>query len=191
MSIYTAWFKLKGWKFNSNLPAEVHRCVMIASPHTSNWDFIYMAAAFDMLGISIRFTVKNELRKIPIVGWMLTKFGAIWIDRTPKQGSTERPSMVEVMTDLFNEREKLTLVVTRERTRSLRTVWMMGLYHVAKNAGVPVCLGYLDYKKKEAGVGKVVWPSGDMEADLREITAFYKDITPKHPAKFSVDKRYL
>lgn len=191
MSIYTLLFKLKGWKYDPNLPAEVHRCVMIAAPHTSNWDFIFMAGGFEMLGINIRFTVKQELRKLPVVGWMLSKFGAIWIDRSPKQGSTERPSMVEIMTELFESHEKLTLVVTPEGTRSLRNQWKMGFYHVAKNAGVPICLGYLDYKTKTAGVGSVIWPSGDMEADLSDITAFYKDIAPKHPAKFSVDQRYL
>lgn len=191
MSLYNLWFKLKGWTFSTSLPKEVHRCVMIASPHTSNWDFIYMAATFDMLNIKIRFTVKQEMRKWPIAGWMLSRFGAIWIDRTPKAGSTERPSMVELMTDLFKENEKLTLIVTPEGTRSLRTEWKTGFYHVAKNAGVPICLGYLDYAKKQSGVGKVIWPSDDMEADLREIMNFYKDIAPCHPEKYSVDKRYL
>lgn len=191
MSLYTAWFKLKGWTFSTDLPEEVHRCVMIASPHTSNWDFIYMAGCFEMLGITIRFTVKKELRKIPLVGWMLNKFGAIWIDRTPKKAGEKRPSMVEVMIDLFKNHDKLTLVVTPEGTRSLRTEWKTGFYQVALKAGVPICLGYLDYKKKEAGVGGVVWPSGDMEADLKKIMQFYNGVTPKHPAMFSVDKRYL
>lgn len=191
MSLYNLWFKLKGWTFSTALPKEVHRCVMIASPHTSNWDFIYMAATFDMLGIKIRFTVKQEMRKWPIAGWMLNRFGAIWIDRSPKAGQTERPSMVEVMTDLFSENDQLTLVVTPEGTRSLRTEWKTGFYHVAKNAGVPICLGYLDYKKKQSGVGKVIWPSDDMEADLREIMNFYKDIAACHPEKYSVDQRYL
>lgn len=191
MSLYTLLFKLKGWTFDTNLPDEVHRCVMIAAPHTSNWDFIYMAASFDMLGIRIRFTVKQELRKIPIVSWMLNRFGAIWIDRSPKDGQTERPSMVEIMTDLFKDRDKLTLVVTPEGTRALRTTWKTGFYHVAKNAGVPICLGYLDYKNKIAGVGKLVWPKESLDETMQEICDFYRNIAPKYPEKFSIDERYL
>lgn len=192
MSIYTTWFKLKGWTFdNESLTEDVHRCVMIASPHTSNWDFIYMAASFDLLGIKIRFTVKKELRNKPIIGWMLNRFGAIWIDRSPKTPGADRPSMVEVMTELFEKNDKLTLVVTPEGTRGKRTEWKTGFYHVAKNAGVPIALGYLDYKKKRAGVGKIIWPSDDKDPVLREIMEFYNNIAPKHPEDFSVDQRYI
>lgn len=55
----------------------------------------------------------------------------------------------------------------------------------------PILLGYLDYKDKIAGIGKVIIPSDNMEQDLREIMAFYKDISGCHPEKFSVDLRYI
>ena len=191
MSLYTAWFKFKKWEFDSaSMTEEVHNCVMIAAPHTSNWDLIYMMGSFDLLGIKIRFTIKKEWSKYPIISRIIEKMGAIWIDRSPKTGSTERKSMVEAMVDLFKANPRLTLVVTPEGTRAKRTEWKTGFYHVAVQAGVPIALGYLDYKKKKAGVGKIVHPSGDMEKDLREIMAFYKTITPCHPELFSVDLRY-
>jgi hypothetical protein len=62
---------------------------------------------------------------------------------------------------------------------------------VAVGAGVPIALGYLDYKNKVAGVGKIIYPSGDMKKDMKEIMLFYKDIHPKHPEKFSIDPEYL
>jgi len=65
-----------------------------------------------------------------------------------------------------------------------------GFYHVAAGAKVPIALGYLDYKNKVAGVGKMVYPTGDMNKDMREIVAFYKDIQPKFPEKFSIDLEY-
>jgi hypothetical protein len=61
---------------------------------------------------------------------------------------------------------------------------------VAVGAKVPIGLGYLDYKNKVAGVGKMLYPSGDMEIDMKEIMAFYKDIKGKHPEKFSIDQDY-
>ena len=81
-------------------------------------------------------------------------------------------------------------MVTPEGTRSLRTKWKTGFYHTAAGAGVPIALGYLDYKNKEAGVGKIIYPSGDMKRDMKEIMDFYKNIPAKFPEKFSVDTEF-
>lgn len=188
--IFRFFFWINKWEVDRNLPKEVHKSVVIAAPHTSNWDFIYMAAAFHILGIKIRFTVKKELAKFPSKQ-ILESFGAIWIDRSPKKPGDERKSTVEAMADLFKDKDKLLLVVTPEGTRSKRTEWKSGFYHVAKMANVPIGLGYLDYKKCKGGIPRLVYPSDNMEADMREITAFYKDIPGKHPEKFSPDLRYL
>lgn len=116
--------------------------------------------------------------------------GGIAIDRSPKKAGEERKSMTEAMVELFEKNKELAVMVTPEGTRSLRTKWKTGFYHVAVGAGVPIALGYLDYKKKEAGVGKIIYPSGDMQKDMREIMIFYKDISGKHPEKFSIDLDY-
>ena len=182
-------FKLLGWKINPNLPDEVNRCVLIASPHTSYGDFIYMRAAFTMLGIPMRFTVKDETNRFPL-NKILTPMGALYINRRPKKPGEKRISLVEAMINFFKEEDRLAMAVTPEGTRSLRTEWKSGFYHVATGAGVPIVLGYLDYDKKTAGVGGVIHPSGDMEADLRKIAAFYQNIGPRHPERFSIDQRY-
>jgi len=179
-------FKIAGWSVNWKLPEGVHRCVMIAAPHTSNWDFFYARLAFYQLQIPLRFTVKKEWLRFP-VGGLMRAMGAIGIDRTPKNPGDERPSMTEAMAQLFTDNDRLVVMVTPEGTRKLRTEWKTGFYYVAVKAGVPVGLGYLDYQKKEAGVGKMVYPSGDRDKDLREIMDFYRPIVGKHPEKFSVD----
>lgn len=188
--IFRFFFWIKGWTVDKNLPEGVHRCVMIAAPHTSNWDFILTAAAFHILGIKIRFTVKNELARFPSKQ-ILESFGAIWIDRSPKKPGEKRRSTTQAMASLFEENKELLIMITPEGTRSLRTEWKTGFYFVAKEANVPIGLGYLNYEKKIAGIDRMVYPSKDMEADLREITQFYKDIPPKYPEKFSPDLRYL
>jgi len=91
------------------------------------------------------------------------------------------------MTDLFNSTDELVIMVTPEGTRSKSTKWKSGFYHVAMNAKVPIGLGYLDYKTKTAGVGKMIYPSGDYIKDMKEIMDFYKDITAKYPEKYSPD----
>jgi len=83
------------------------------------------------------------------------------------------------------------MVVAAEGTRSLRKRWKMGFYHTALKAEVPLCFGYLDYAKKEAGIGGYIYPTGDIAADMKVIHEFYRDIKAKYPEKFSLDERYL
>jgi len=188
--IFKLIFRLKGWKLIEDFPDYGKKAVVIAAPHTSNWDFIYMIAAFNLAGIPFHFTIKKEWLKWPYKKRMI-KFGAIGIDRSPKKAGDGRRSMVDAMADLFKERDELILTVTAEGTRSLRTQWKTGFYFVAKAAGVPILCSYLDYDKKETGMNKLVWPSDDMEADMREIMEFYSTKTAKIPEKFSTDQRYI
>ena len=182
-------FFLFGWTLDDKLKADFTRCVMIAAPHTSNWDFVFARAAFFLLGIPIRYTVKDSWTKFPM-SLLMNPLGAIGIDRSPRKPGEQRRSMTDAMIDLFKEKKELVVMVTPEGTRSKRTKWKTGFYYVAAGANVPIALGYLDYKNKVAGVGKIIYPSGDMNKDLREIMQFYKDIPPKHPEKFSIDMEY-
>jgi hypothetical protein len=44
-------------------------------------------------------------------------------------------------------------------------------------------MGYMDYRRKRAGIGPVFMPTGDIEADMIKLADFYKDITPRYPEK--------
>ncbi len=185
------FFKLLGFKIDKNLPSEVDRCVMIAVPHTSNWDFVHCMAAFHLLKIPIRFTIKKSWMKPPF-GWLIKPMGGLAIDRTPKKEGEKRKSVTEAMVQLFDDNPgQLAMVVTPEGTRSKRTEWKSGFYYTAKGAGVPICCGYVDYKKKIAGVYGVVYPSDDKAADLRKIMDLYKNAEPKIAENFSLDLRYV
>ena len=179
-------FWISGWKLNNQMPKGVRRSVMIASPHTSNWDFFYARIAFMLMGIPVKFTVKKEWLKFPF-NLIMSPLGAIGIDRSPKAGNTERKSMVDAMAEIFEGKEEMVVLVTPEGTRSKVTKWKSGFYYVAVTAKVPITLGYLDYKHKVAGVGKVVYPSGNYMKDMKIIMDFYKDINARYPEKFSVD----
>jgi 1-acyl-sn-glycerol-3-phosphate acyltransferase len=183
------FFSVTGWTCKNLMPPDLKQCVMIAAPHTSNWDFLYTRLAFLLMGIHVRITTKDSYMRFP-VGPFARRLGCIGIDRSPKKAGEARPSMVQVMADLFKKHDDLVMLVTPEGTRSLQTKWKTGFYHVAVLAGVPVALGYLDYQKKEAGVAKLVYPTGDMKKDLREIMAFYKTIAAHTPEKFSIDLDY-
>ncbi len=146
--IFKIIFRLKGWKLIGDFPDYGKKAVIIAAPHTSNWDFVYMIAAFSLAKIPLHFTIKKEWLKFPFKRGML-KFGAVGIDRSPKVEGQPRQSMTEAMANLFNERDELVLTVTAEGTRALRTEWKTGFYYVAKAAGVPIVCSYLDYGNRE------------------------------------------
>ena len=49
-AIMLAFYRARGWKAIGAPPAD-RRCVIIAAPHTSNWDFLYFLGLTDALGI--------------------------------------------------------------------------------------------------------------------------------------------
>lgn len=184
------FLKLLRWKVEGSIPPEVHqKCVLIAAPHTSNWDYPIAIATMSALGVKIRYTIKKEWMRFP-QRLFFGPMGGIGINRTPKNPGDARPSMVESIAALFNEHEELCIIVPAEGTRSLRKQWKTGFYYIALTAKVPIALGYLDFEKKVAGIGKVVHPTGDIQKDMAEIMEFYKDIKAKHPEKFMLDERF-
>lgn len=180
---------LMGWEIDNHWDLDIDQCVMIAAPHTSNWDALYARLALKALGVNVRLTIKDSYMKCPF-GPFVRAMGGIGIDRSAKQEGQERPSMVQLMSDLFKTHPKLVMLVTPEGTRAKQEQWKTGFYHVAVNAGVPIALAYMDYAKKKTGIGKIVYPSGDYQKDMTEIMAFYAEINAKFPEKFSIDQRY-
>lgn len=184
------YLRLSGWTFKNQLPPEVRQCVLIAAPHTSNWDALYTKLGFMVMGIPAKLTIKDSYMRFPY-GPLIRAMGGIGINRREKKEGEHRPSMVQSMADLFKQYPELIMLVTPEGTRSKRTEWKTGFYHVARLARVPIALAYVDYPKKEVGIGKLVYPTDNMDADMREIMSFYHGITGRHPEKFSVDLKYL
>ena len=183
-----------GWSVVNALPQksgtdDLHRYVIIGAPHTSNWDFIFAVGAFDLMGLSLKFTIKKEWMVFPFAR-LMRSMGAIPIDRTPKPGQA-RASMVTAMADLLiDAKEDLLIGVTPEATRSRRDKWKLGFYHVAKQANVPILFGFIDYEKKQCGIKEVFYPTDDIDADLRKIMDFYKTTKPKYPELFSVNQEH-
>ncbi|WP_333831507.1 1-acyl-sn-glycerol-3-phosphate acyltransferase [Acinetobacter schindleri] len=181
--------KLMGWETDNHWPENLSQCVMIAAPHTSNWDALYARLALKALGVNVRITIKDSYMQFPL-GPFVRAMGGIGIDRRPKQAGEPRLSMVQVMTDLFKQHPELVMLVTPEGTRARQEQWKTGFYYVAVNAGVPIALAYMDYEQKKAGVGKIIHPTGNFEEDMAEIMDFYAGIQAKFPEEFSVDQRY-
>lgn len=181
--------RLSGWRLSPNVPDEVQHCVIIAAPHTSNWDIYYARLGFYIMGVPLKFTIKKEWMRFPL-NLIIGPLGGLAIDRRPRKATGERPSYTQIMAELLQAYERIAIMVTPEGTRSLRTEWRTGFYYAALQAQAPICLGYLDYEKKVAGVGGPIYPTGNIETDMKQIMDFYRPIHGKHPHQFALDERY-
>jgi 1-acyl-sn-glycerol-3-phosphate acyltransferase len=179
-------FKLSGWKITHHLPTEIKKCVIVVAPHTSNWDFVFGMGALQIMKLRPRFVIKKEWMRFPFKR-LMNSLGALPIDRNAKNKLGENKGTVEAMADLFNDYHELRLIITPEGTRKRVEKWKTGFYYVALKAHVPLALGIMNYEKRECGIVKIIYPTGDFTLDMKQVMDFYKDAKPKNPANFSVD----
>lgn len=171
--------RLFGWKLDVVLPNQP-KMVVIAAPHTSNWDFVFGLAAILALQIRLHWFGKHTIFREPFKG-LLVKLGGIPIDRTASVG------VVEQTTQQFQQKAQLLIGLAPEGTRSLAPKWKSGFYQIANAAQVPILVAYLDYRRKVIGLGPLVQPCGDYKADLALIQGFYRGIRPRHPENFAAE----
>jgi 1-acyl-sn-glycerol-3-phosphate acyltransferase len=172
--------KLAGWKVEGIVPVE-QKYVLIAAPHTSNWDFPITLMVCFALRLRVYWMGKSSLFP-PVVGHVMRWLGGIPVDRA-KSGN-----LVQGTVDAFHANQRLTVIVPPEGTRGKVTHWKTGFYYIAQGAGVPIALGYLDFKRKAGGIGKMFTLSGDITADMEKIREFYCGISGKHPQQFDEGK---
>lgn len=180
-------FKASGWTFKSQLPDNLRSFVFIGAPHTSNFDFVPAMTMNKLMRRNAKFVIKDEWMKFPL-NLFLAPAGAIGLDRK-KIKELGKASTTDAMADLFHHYPDLVLMISPEGTRSPNPTWKTGFYYIAQKAGVPIVLGYADYKKKEAGIGPVIYPE-DFEKDMTKIMKFYEGIQGKRPECFKLDHRY-
>lgn len=171
-----AYLKIAGWKMQGDWPA-IGKVVLVAAPHTSNWDGLNMLAAAGFYRVRLRWMGKKSLTQGPF-GWLLLWLGCVPIDRSASN------DVVKTMAEAFAREERMVLAIPPEGTRSAVREWKSGFYHIAVAAGVPILLSVLDYGTKTARLAAVIYPSGDYDADLPLIRSYYADAVGKHRAKF-------
>jgi len=170
------FLRLTGWTAEGVAPSE-SRFVIIAAPHTSNWDLAYLLAFAAVFDVHVSWMGKHSLFRGPM-GTIMRALGGIPIRRDKSS------NMVEQMATAFAERDYLALTVPVEGTRGYVPHWKSGFYHIAREAKVPIVMSYLDYAHKRGGFGEAFHPSGDLRSDMDTIRAFYSGRAGKHPERF-------
>jgi len=165
-----------GWRIDGEMP-DVAKAVIIVAPHTSNWDFVWGAAAKLALRLRVRFLGKHTLFEgplAPLMRWL----GGIPVDRRSPAG------VVEQTLAAFADRRQLILAVAPEGTRRKVPAWKSGFYRIAVGATVPIVPVALDYQKRAVVLGAAFHPTGDYDADLPRIQAFFAPEMARRPDQY-------
>jgi 1-acyl-sn-glycerol-3-phosphate acyltransferase len=173
-----AFLRLTGWKIEGQLPASASKAVLIAAPHTSNWDLPYTLMVAFVLRLNIYWMGKQSIFGPPF-GPLMRWLGGIAVDRTKSS------NLVAVSAAAITAADgPVQLVVPPEGTRGKTRVWKTGFYYIALEAGVPIVLAFMDYERKISGLGPVFTPTGDVERDMAEIKRFYAPFKGKRAGQF-------
>jgi 1-acyl-sn-glycerol-3-phosphate acyltransferase len=174
--------KLFGWKTKVD-DALVHaypKYIIVAAPHTSNWDAVFGGLGFIAEDIGTSIIIKQEWLNTPVIGRLLSSVGCVGIDRSGSRNTVRR------VVELFEKNPQFVMVITPEGTRGKVKQWKSGFYFIAKKANVPLMLGCPDYRRKVCYIAPiVVQPTGDIEADMNHFKNFLDEIMPKYPDKKS------
>lgn len=174
------FLKLNGWKIEGQLPACAYKCVLIAAPHTSNWDLPYTLMTAFVLRLKPYWLGKASIFKWPF-GGVMRWLGGISVDRS--QANNLVAGAVQALKGADGP---VHLIVPPEGTRGKTSHWRTGFYYIAAGADVPILMAYMDYSRKRAGLGPAFVPTGDIERDMQSIKAFYAPIKGKFPRQFDL-----
>jgi 1-acyl-sn-glycerol-3-phosphate acyltransferase len=166
---------LAGWRLEGEFP-DAPKMVIVAAPHTSNWDYIYLLAAGLVWDAPFAFFAKDELFRWPL-GVLLRWLGGVPVDRSQTTG------VALWATRQLEQMDHLYLVIPPEGTRSRADYWNSGFYWIALAANVPIALAYADYARRVVGIGPVVELTGQPEADMAAVSEFYAGVTAKFPGQ--------
>lgn len=173
-----AFWAVSRYRLRSEPPPASGAAVLIGAPHTSNWDLAYMFAICWRYGVAPRWLGKHTLFKAPF-GGIMRALGGIPVNRA------NPGRLVEEIVAQVRAGNRFLLVVSPEGTRRRGKQWKSGFYRIARDADLPVVLGYVDSVTRTAGLGPTLTLSGNVTADMDRIRAFYADKHGVHPEGFT------
>jgi len=154
--------RLIGWKVVGHYPNEVKKKILVAAPHTSNWDF--------PLGVMIRSVIKDDVKYVgkaslfkPPIGWIIGPLGGVPVDRSKSN------NFVDAVVKEFDSKEEFSVLFAAEGSRKKVEKFKTGFYHIARLAKVPMLPTILDYDKKEFRFLDLIWATDDTEGDISKI----------------------
>lgn len=169
-----------GWKELVTVPRP-DRCIICVAPHTSNLDFLIAELYYCAIGRTAGFLMKKEWFFWPL-GPLFRRWGGVPVERSRKTSLTDQ------LAEKAGKSRRFELAVTPEGTRSRVTIWKRGFYFIALKAKLPIMLYAIDYEHKTIVCTQTLFPSGDVEKEMRSIMDYYRPFKGRHPEKFAVEE---
>ena len=173
-----AFLKLTGWRVEGQLHPDATKSVLIAAPHTSNWDLPYTLMVCFVLRLNVYWMGKQSIFKPPFRGVMM------WLGGIPVNREQSNNLVASSADALKAASGPVQLIVPPEGTRSATRYWKTGFYYIATGAQVPIMMAYMDYPNKRAGLGPLLHPTGNIEQDMVTIKAFYAPFKGKNEDQY-------
>lgn len=170
-----------GWTVEGRLDPLAARSVVIGAPHTSNWDLPWTLMTAYALDLNLYWMGKDSLFKPPF-GPLMRWLGGIAVDRSRSTGL-----VAASVAALQSADGPVQLAVPPAGTRSDTVAWKTGFHFIARGAGVPIVLAYMDYGQRRVGLGPLFWPTDDVEGDIRKIRAFYEPMRGRNASAAAPD----
>ena len=166
---------ISGWTISGNVPDE-ERIVIIAAPHTSNWDFILAMLAIFGLNIKVRWLGKHSIFK-PGFKKFFEWLGGIPVYR-------DNPSsLIENVVNIVKKERSIVIAMTPEGTRKKVKRWKTGFLRIAKQTHSKILLISIDAPTKSIAIGNIFNPTGNSEEDLAYIQKYYSTFRGINPQK--------
>lgn len=173
--LYRFLLNQMGWKFEGSFEPRPPKFIVIVAPHTSNMDFVIGVMARSVLKLtSTKYLGKSQLFKFPH-GFIFRALGGYPVDRT------KHNNLVDAVVELFNSKDKFSIALAPEGTRSKVDRIKTGFYHIAKKAKVPIYLVGFDYNRKTIVIKEPMMPGEDVVEDFKHIIQFFSGIEGKVP----------
>ena len=166
---------ISGWSIKGKVPDE-ERIVIIAAPHTSNWDFILAMLAIFGLNIKLRWLGKHSIFKPGF------KFFFKWLGGIPVY--RDNPSkLIDSVVKIVKKEKSIVIAMTPEGTRKKVKRWKTGFLRIAKQTHSKILLISIDAPTKSIEIGKNFNPTGNSDEDLAFIQKYYSSFRGINPNK--------
>lgn len=161
-----------GWKVVGDIDDNIKKCIVIAVPHTSWWDFFLGIFSRAILEKEINYVGKKELFVFPF-GYFFKWTGGTPLNRQAKENK------VDTIARIFESKEVFRLAIAPEGTRKKVSEWKTGFYYIALKANVPILPVAFDYGKKEVVYHKPFYPTGNIDEDMKILHSYFKGVKGK------------
>jgi 1-acyl-sn-glycerol-3-phosphate acyltransferase len=160
--------RMLGWRIEGDIP-DHPKFVIIAAPHSSNWDFVVGIAAKLALRLRVLWLGKDSLFRFP-TGVLMRALGGMPVDRSSSN------AVVSTVIEEFARHDRLIVALAPEGTRKRVERWRTGFYHMAHGASVPILTVALNWGARAIQIGQPFHTTGNVDADLAVLQARFADV---------------